>query len=198
MLTSFLIYSRDSSLLIKKARLRSSRWSSSDLTASLWGGLVKITSVYLTDAIIATQRSRDFHFLVICAQFSDWAQNIVCLSIFFFICHVARTGPFGPDMMMSICSDGSFDTPVSHILTPSSAWHLLLQQELLSSLLPVAGMTAVSEAPFEVFLHQPALWAASGSVYASRCQVSSHWRSYEGGEGKVAAALTGRLAQGSP
>lgn len=77
-------------------------------------------------------------------------------------------------MMMSICSDGSVDTPVSHILTPSSAWHLLLQQELLSSLLPVAGMTSVSDAPFEVFLHQPALRAASGSVYASRCQVSSH------------------------
>ena len=144
MLTSFLIYSRDSfSLLIKKAHLWTSRWSSSDLTASLWGGLVKITLAYLTGAIIATQRSCDFHFLVICAESSDC---FVSPLIFFFICHVARTGPFGPDMMMSICSDGSFATPVSYILlTPSSTYHLLQQQELLSSLLPVVSMTAVPE-----------------------------------------------------
>ena len=49
-------------------------------------------------------------------------------------------------MMMSICSDGSFATPVSYILrTPSSTYHLLQQQELLSSLLPVVSMTAVPE-----------------------------------------------------
>lgn len=54
---------------------------------------------------------------------------------------------------MSVCSEGSFDTTSLQIpLCCLSAWHLLLQQECLSGLLPVANVNAVTEAPLEVFL----------------------------------------------
>ena len=133
---------------------------------------------------------------MVCAQSSDC---FISLLIFFFICHIARTGPFGPDMMMSFCSDGSFDTPVSHILlTPSSAYHLLQQQELLSSLFPVASMTAVPEALLKS--------SSTGLLCGLQQSVSTRHDarsaategSYEGGERKVAAARTGHLAQGGP
>ena len=68
------------------------------------------------------------------------------------------TGLFGPDITMSVCSEDSFDRTSSHTLfCHSSAWHLLLHQELLSGLLPVASVNAVPEAAFEVFLYYPAL-----------------------------------------
>lgn len=68
------------------------------------------------------------------------------------------TGPSGPDITMSVCSEDSFDTTSSHTLfCHSPAWHVLLHQELLSGLLPVASVNAVPEAAFEVFLCYPAL-----------------------------------------